>query len=359
MPGQIDEQAPHDAQDTITESTARLSDTVVDELIVACDATSDTAQSEQDFDQLGNVMLQQAAELSGALSQRTDADALLTAAILASDEQTKLDLLLQAIETGTQEPIVLWHAMTRCLRSNDARCSTAALEERLLAVDGQNSESWMHIAAGRFSRGQTDDALHAVRQAAAAPESHDFFVDTVRLVLNALSASDIRAQHHMSAAIGFAAAGVPSYLPITQMCRDQGQLQDEWAYACAAYAQTSAKQNKTQLSVMISLAIAQSAYETLGDLRLAERTEAQRFDTRTRFRNTMPLSFGTPQRGFTSNATIDLDGALYSSQTLSAAFLDAIEQHGELHAREQFYERVAHHVDRDNRLRCHRWTAAK
>lgn len=195
------------------------------------------------------------------------------AAILAPEPSRQIDYLESAVQKAGNNALVLWDAVRVCSESvRETGCPLADWEARLEALDGQNSEVWVRIAANRLRSGDEEAALRAMQQAAVSPESREYWVEAVEAAERALSAAgNFTFPERVSVAFGFATSSLPDYQDYTSMCRNQPAVDVQWAYACLAYGELLERQGKTDIGHVFALALQKIALESLGDTeKLAE-----------------------------------------------------------------------------------------
>ena len=207
-------------------------------------------------------------DLSDSLSVSASAEDLHLAAMLGNDSVARVKLLEQAISISPYDPFLVWSAVRIC--SDSAAfldCPLGDWEQRLTAVDGQNSESWIRIAANRYALGETDAALEAMRNAATAAETRIYWTETVEMIERGLAAagSDHSFPERAGMAFGFAAMMLPVYSDYTRMCAQQSPLSAEWAYTCLGYGELAENRGKTEIGVSIGRSIQKLALEALGE----------------------------------------------------------------------------------------------
>jgi hypothetical protein len=121
--------------------------------------------------------------LSNRLSVSSSAEHLHLAALLERESVSRIDLMARAVALTPDDPFVLWGAVHICAEERAAKgCPLRDWEERLLKVDGQNSESWIRVAANRYKAGESDSALDALRHAATAAETRAYWTETIEMV---------------------------------------------------------------------------------------------------------------------------------------------------------------------------------
>jgi hypothetical protein len=195
------------------------------------------------------------------------------AAILAHEPARQIEYLESAVQKAGSNALVLWDAVRVCSESaRETGCPLADWEARLQALDGQNSEVWIRIAANRLRSGNEEAALRAMQQAAVSPESREYWVESVEALERALSAAgNFTFPERVSAAFGSASSNLPDYQDYTSMCRNQAAGDVQWAYACLTYGELLERQGKTDIGHLFALALQKIALEYLGDTeKLAE-----------------------------------------------------------------------------------------
>lgn len=208
------------------------------------------------------------------LAASSSAEHLLAAALLQMDSATRMDLIERAVSASPGDALVLWSAVRLCSDSPDSPdCPLLReWEDRLIAVNRQNSESWIRVATNRYAAGDIDAALEAMRFASTAAESNIFWTETIELIERGLlAAGNFTFFERANSAIGIAASELPSYNGLTTMCRAQSAVSAEWADVCLRYGELVEDRGTTVIGVLIAQAVQRGVLETLGDSgRLAE-----------------------------------------------------------------------------------------
>lgn len=252
---------------------------------------------------------------SKKLSDSTEAEHLLVAAMQEDDGETRLQLITRALDASPDTAVTLWTAAHICAGQQEHRaCPLNDWLERLVQVDSQNSESWMLAATRRYLAGDLDAALYALRQAASAPETNIFWADVVELTERSLSAAgDYNFAERVHIAFGVAASGGPHYMHYINMCKEQSEVNSEWASLCFAYGERAELQSKTALGASIARAVQSTALRTLGDNEKLLAVNARRD------------AYRKKRLEYKDNST----GAVMTSPALFYTYLDAVKRFGE------------------------------
>jgi hypothetical protein len=274
------------------------------------------------------------------LSVSPSADHLLVAAYLETDPASQAALLERAVSIGPPEPLILWAAVQLCsAKDNSTSCPLQEWEQRLIAMDGNNSEIWARIAANRFSAGDDRAALEAMRRASTSGESRAYWTETIELTERALrAASDFGFLERAGAAIGVAAVNQPRYGDVLTMCKKQSAKSLEWAYACLEYGRVTENQIETDMGKSIARSIQSNAFEALGELENAENVKR-----RSQARRQERLGSISDQR------VLDL---MLSNPNLFYSYLAAVRSEGEVVARERVKAEVERLVRQQPDLIC-------
>ena len=286
--------------------------------------------------------------LSNQLAVSSSADHLHLAALLANGSESRIELIDRAVSLNPNDAFVLWHAVQICAEKRIApRCPPRDWEQRLLEIDGQNSESWARVAANRYRVDDLDGALDALRYAAASAETRAYWTETVEMIERGLAAaSDYAFPVRASMAFGIAASNQPDYSDYVRMCRKQSTKSVEWAYACLAYGKLVESQGKSNMGVSIARAIQKLALETLGDEdKLAAVKKRQQS-----FREKMLDSVGDDY--------LVAERLMVSSPAMFSAYLAAVRTHGELAARAHLVEETRRLLQQQPDLACTLWPSA-
>jgi len=201
-----------------------------------------------------------------------DAEHLHAAALLESDPVERIELITKALAKGRNDAFLIWDAVRICAESlEQTSCPMRAWEDRLLELDGQNSEAWVRVAANRLIAGDGQAALHAMQRAASASETRVYWTESIEMIERGFAAgSDYAFAERASYALGMARSNQPNYLVLYKMCKEQSAKSKDWAYACLAYGELVERQGKTELGQISARAIQKQALELLEhDERLA------------------------------------------------------------------------------------------
>ena len=281
-------------------------------------ASTDAAiQAEIDsFDELRSTV-------SKGLSVSSSAEHLYLAALLEEDPESKISLIDDALARSPTDVFLLWGAVHVCAEATSAtECSLRNWEQRLLALDGQNSESWIRVAASQYASGLLGDALESVRQAASAAESRAYWPETIEMVERGLAAGTNHGfSERAEMAFGIAASLPPRFNDYVSMCQKQSALSVDWAYACLAYGQLVEGQGRTDMGIAIALAVQEIALEALGEPDELASVRKRRDVFQAERRESMNAYSAAAEQ------------SMYSDPGLFAAYLARIKMHGEAAAR--------------------------
>ncbi len=280
--------------------------------------------------------------LSNRLSVSSSAEHLHLAALLASGSESRVELIDRAVSQNPNDAFVLWGAVQICTEKRIApHCPLRDWEQRLLEIDGQNSESWVRVAANRYRADDLDSALDALRYAATSAETRAYWTETIEMIERGFAAaSDYAFPVRAQMAFGIAASMLPHYGDYVRMCRKQSAKNVDWAYACLAYGELVENQGKTAIGVSIARSIQKLALETLGEVdKLAAVEQRQEAD-----RQKMLDSVGDNYA-----VTVRL---MFSNPALFSAYLAAVRTHGESGARAYLAEEARRLLQQQPELAC-------
>ena len=264
------------------------------------------------------------------------------AALIEKDPQKLADLIDRAVAIDGGNPMLIWDSLHYCSQTNvSADCPLRELEERILSVDGQNSEALIRVAANRYANGNLDEALRLLRRASTSAVTNDFWTQRILLIERGLAAStEFSFAERAEMAIGIAAAQPAFFGDIIKMCKDQSAYSSEWAYACAAYGNLAETQGKTMMTIMIAQAIQKLAYEELGEVE-----KAAKIETRMRSLSQAYTSVGSMLDDETSKA-------VFGSPTLFSAYLATVSAEGEIVATQKIHDDVQRILNQQPELAC-------
>lgn len=253
----------------------------------------------------------------------TEAEHLQLAARLEVDPVKRIALLAQAMESGRNNPFLVWDAVRICSKLRETSgCPLAAWENQLLSIDGQNSESWIRIAANRYHDGDIEAAYRALQRAGTAAESRSYWIDAIEMAERGFAAgSDFAFAERVIAAFSIAAVNLADYGAYHRMCKEQAPIRAEWAYACLAYGELLERQGKTAMGASIARSIQERALEAIGD----EKGLAAVIERHKKFRENRRLH---RQGGYNSLA----EKVLFSNPAILSGYLAAVRAHGEMAA---------------------------
>jgi len=299
--------------------------------------TQEEIQAQIDaFNQLG-------LDLSDRLAVSASAEHIHLAALLENDSDTRVELLERAISGSPSEPFIIWSAVRVCSDSAvSLDCPLRDWEQRLIAVDTQNSESWIRIAANRYAAGETDAALEAMRHAATAAETRIYWTETVEMIERGLAAagSEYPFPERAGMAFGFAAMMLPVYGDYTRMCVEQSPQSAEWAYTCLAYGELAENQSKTDIGVSIGRSMQKLALEALGEMEKAADVE-KRLQHRRQERLNANIEH-----------TVLTERLMTANPSMFTAFLAATRSVGEVAARRKIVAEIDRLLEQQPELAC-------
>lgn len=277
-------------------------------------------------------------DIAERLSLSSSSEHLHVAALLDRDPASRVQRIELAVSRNPDHALLLWGAVHICADAIDTTdCRLRDWEQRLLAIDGQNSESWVRVAANRYQAGDSAAALAAMRHAATAAESRAYWTETIEMIERGLAAgSDYTFPERVSVAFGLAASSLPDYGDYLTMCREQSAENVEWAYVCLAYGELVEQQGKTEMGVSIALAIQKVAFEALGDEEKLGAVAARQ----QRRRNARESSVGSTEH------------LLLSEPAALRDYLAAIRIHGEHGARVRLAAETSRWLARQPEANC-------
>lgn len=312
---------------------------------VCLNATTDPADKEWSQEEIQaqiDAFNEQKLTLSTSLSASSSAEHLHLAALLEDEPTTRFELLDSAISRSPSDPFLVWGAVQICTEAIESMpCPLRDWEQLLIAVDGQNSEAWVRIAANRYAANEHDAALAAMRYASTAAESRAYWTEMIEMVERGLAAgSDFAFPERAGMAFGFAASELPRYGDYVKMCEERSAQSVDWAYACLAYGELVENQGKTEMGVSFARSIQRLALEGLGDVdkgaEVQQRIEARRQERLDSIEDYNPA----------------IDRLIFSNPTLFSAYLAAIRSEGEEAARRQMTVEIEQLIEQQPDLAC-------
>lgn len=295
---------------------------------------------ERTAEEILNELMQ---NISDRLSVSPSTEHLHLAALLEDDSTSRIELLDRAISQSPNDTFLMWSAVRICTEERDATaCDLADWERQLLMIDGQNSESWLRVAANRYKAGETDAALEAMRHAATAAETRIFWTETIEMIERGFTAagSDYAFPERAGMAFGIAAAKLQRYDDYTTMCKEQSLLSADWAYTCLGYGELAENQGKSDISVTIGRAIQKLALEALGEEDKLAAVKARQQIFRQERQDDIGKDYAIIER------------LMFSNPTIFSAYLAAIRTHGEASARAYLADETSRLLREHPELAC-------
>ena len=272
----------------------------------------------------------------------TEAEHLHLAALLETDISSRVELITKAMSRNPNDAYLVWDAVQICADMADqSDCPLREWENRLIAIDGQNSESWVQIAANRYVAGDADEALRAMRHAATSAESRAYWTEAIEMIERGFAAgSDYSFSERAGAAFGIAATKLPDYGTYVNMCKEQSAGSAVWAYVCLAYGELVENQGKTDMGQSIARSIQKLALEAIGDEeKLAAVLDRQQLSKQEMW-------------GLARDHNFLNERLIFSSPAIFSAYLAAIRTHGEVGARTYLREETSRWLDQHQDLDC-------
>lgn len=281
-------------------------------------------------------------QLANRLSASPSAEHLHLAALLDSGSASRVELIDRAVSLNPDDAFVLWGAVHICAEEREATdCSLRDWDQRLLEIDGQNSESWIRIAANRYQEDDTDAALDALHRAAASAETRAYWTETLEMIERGFAAgTDFAFPERVGMAFGLAASDQPNYRDYVTMCREQSAKSVQWAYACLTYGELVENQGKTNMGVSIAFTIQKLALEALGDMEMLTAVDRRQKTYRQAMQESVGNNYEVTERLFISNPS------------MFSAYLAAVRTHGESRARVRLAEETSRLLQQQPELAC-------
>ncbi|MGD8976799.1 MAG: hypothetical protein PVG91_04285 [Gammaproteobacteria bacterium] len=279
--------------------------------------------------------------VKGRLMVSEDPEHLHTAAMLEDDPTRRMDLMARAVSAGGDNPFHVWSAVRMCAELHEETdCPLQAWQERMLELDGQNSEAWILAAAVRMQAGAGGAALDAMHRAAASSESRLYWPETIEMTERAFAAaSDLPFRDRVGLGADFASLNLPNYLRYVTMCQEQSEQSQDWALACLRYGEVSEREGKTVIGQRIALVIQRIASKSLGD-EARRQAAAERYEQVQRVMNEASVD---------SHETMMM---VTSSPTLFARYLASFRTVGEIETMASMHEEAGRWARRHQDLEC-------
>lgn len=267
--------------------------------------------------------------VAASLRYSENPEHLLTAALIGSDGETKLDLAVmeRALNADPDNPLTLWNFLDACsLHPEATMCADGSIEKRAILADGGNGLLWGKIAGYRLERGDTSGAYVALIRANTAPQFNGYFIEHVEMLERGLAAAtDDPYLERIVSAIGIAAAmALKFYIPIRK-CREQAAESAEWLRACLDFGKRLEIDGRTVMSTLLGIGLQKIMYEMSGDTK--KKSDA---DFRLRlYRNTIK-----------SMNSENVKVVMFYDDQVLADFISEWSAHGELRAHQFVQEEV-------------------
>lgn len=323
---------------------AELSFALTDVCSNAATDSADKEWTQEEIQAQVDAFNEQKQTLSESLSASSNAEHIHLAALLEDDPASRSELLHDAISRGSSNPFLVWGAVQICSEAIETMpCPLREWERLLIAVDGQNSESWIRVAANRYAASDYDEALEAMRHASTAAESRAYWTEMIEMIERGFAAgSDYGFPERAGMAFGFAASELPRYGDYVKMCEERSAQSVDWGYACLAYGELVESQGKTEMGVAIARSIQKLALEGLGEVEKA--AEVQRQIRARRQERLDSIKDYSPA----------IERLIFSNPTLFSAYLAAIKSVGEEAARKKIAIEIEQLIEQRPNLLCER-----
>ncbi|MEQ9560918.1 MAG: hypothetical protein RLN69_00245 [Woeseiaceae bacterium] len=272
----------------------------------------------------------------------TNAEHLHLAALIERDSVARVEQIQRAVAQNSTDPFLMWHAVRYCFdAANTSNCPLAEWEDKLLEIDGQNSEAWIRIATNRYLEGNQQEAYRALQRAATSAVTRAYWTETVEMVERGLAAgSDLAFPDRAGMAFGIAATRLPDYSTYLYMCKQQAAANVDWAYACLKYGELVERQGKTEMGRSFALHYQEVALEALGEDEGLREIKARQDARKQQRQDEIDRSNGLAERLMVSNST------------LFASYLGAIRADGEATARANLQDQVRQWLSRPVNSAC-------
>ena len=312
---------------------------------VCSDAATDSAIKEwtqEEFQSQTDAFNQQKQALSESLSASSSAEHLHLAALLEDDPASRVELVRAAISRNPSDPFLVWGAVQICAGTIEIMpCPLRDWERLLVALDGQNSESWIRVAANRYAASEYDAALNAMRHASTAAESRAYWTEMIEMIERGFAAgSDLGFPERAGMAFGIAGSKLPRYGDYVKMCEERSAQSVEWGYVCLAYGELVESQGKTEMGVAIARSIQKIALEGLGKVEKVAEVQ-RRLEAR-----------GQERLDSIKDYNPAIERLIVSNPTLFSAYLAAIRSEGEEAARKKIAIEIEQLIEEQPDLSC-------
>lgn len=196
-----------------------------------------------------------------------DAEHLHAAALLESEPVNRIKIITKALANSRNDAFLMWDAVRICAESlEQTSCPMQDWEDRLLELDGQNSEAWIRVAANRLLAGDSQAALRAMQRAASASETRAYWTESIEMIERGFAAgSNYTFAERAAFALVIAGSNKPNYWVYYNMCKEESVKSKDWAYACLTYGELVERQGRTELGQISAHAIQKQALELIED----------------------------------------------------------------------------------------------
>lgn len=229
------------------------------------------------FDARVALVQSKVAATTEILNVSADSEHLHLSALLSKDPATSVDFVARAMAANPNVAKLAYDAVWMCAKAKDvADCPIEAWERRLVDLDKENSEAWGLIAKNRYERGEVDAAFEAMRRAASAAETRDYYAETIEMAERSFAAGGLLSLEERIVQAYFVGNtfSLHTWAPLG-MCREQGAMDAEWARVCLAYGDLTEKRGQNDGTKLTGIKIQKYALEQLGELRDKADVEAR------------------------------------------------------------------------------------
>lgn len=203
------------------------------------------------------------------LSKSKNPEHLLMAALLGTDRRSdaRIFAMTETLNIEPNNPLILWNFLSSCERLPDAPiCRDQNIENRAIAADSTNGQLWVRIGGIRANRGNMPAALDALKNAAAAPEFNEYWIEHVKLFERGLAAAtNAPYRERIIQAISMAAGLITNYNLVFEGCKTQAVESAEWLQLCTRLGERLEHEGQTMVSNGIGQSLQRRMYSISGD----------------------------------------------------------------------------------------------
>lgn len=183
-----------------------------------------------------------------------------------------VEYLKRALALDPDSDLLLRRLVHYCAAKPDSEAELCNFEsaKRLTQRDAGNGQHWLYLSETQYADGQVNAALESLQRGANAPVFSINWPEQVMVYTDVVNTHiPNNKQCALKFAIGIAAADLPPYSPLFEMCRSNN-TSDLWLEACGLVGYNMEYQGESAVTVSVGQALQRVVYELQGADELAE-----------------------------------------------------------------------------------------